>query len=152
MGEERDGLMPEPPDFEKVIIPAKAGHRIVIEASGASFYESVETGERIPTGVQLSAGMPLRLGPEPPDFEQMARRMIDLVKVLSVEEIAAQLRLVWNARGAADLAALEPAVGMFPSVAMDDAIEAIHRLDRDIERGRRNPSLTATNNARSIVS
>jgi len=39
--------------------------------------------------------------PDSPDFDQMARRMIDLVKVLSVEEIAAQLRLVWNARGAA---------------------------------------------------
>jgi hypothetical protein len=57
--------MPEIPDFEKVIIPAKPGHRIVIDASGASFYENVATGEQIPTGVHLTAGVGMTLRPFP---------------------------------------------------------------------------------------
>lgn len=64
--------------------------------------------------------------PETPDFKQMARRMIDLVKVLSVEEIAAQLRLVWNARGAADMAMIEDGyVGE-----LLDVRDALRTLDR----------------------
>jgi hypothetical protein len=58
--------------------------------------------------------------PEPPDFEQIARRVVDLtdakvrepfmpiegdrVVAALVAQIIEQLRQVWNARGAADLA------------------------------------------------
>jgi hypothetical protein len=54
--------------------------------------------------------------PEPPDFERLARRVADETGVGRLEEwdaagpdrvvgaIAEQLRLMWNARGAADLA------------------------------------------------
>jgi len=68
--------------------------------------------------------------PEPPDFDQMA---LDLMMVLHSPPAASdgpaireQLRQVWNARGAADLAALEPLLG----VNLDDETRVIRRLDR----------------------
>jgi hypothetical protein len=65
--------------------------------------------------------------PEPLDFDQIARRLIALTDTLDSEGfapgerdqqsfaalvagMAEQLRQVWNARGAADLAALEPII------------------------------------------
>jgi hypothetical protein len=50
--------------------------------------------------------------PDSPDFDQIARDAIDrwggdeapIQRALIVEDIAEQLRQVWNARGAADLA------------------------------------------------
>jgi hypothetical protein len=40
--------------------------------------------------------------PEPPDFDQLARRLLVLDPDAFVREIAELLRLAWNARGAAD--------------------------------------------------
>lgn len=56
--------------------------------------------------------------PEPPDFEQLARHIDQLRSELEdapdrdasaelVSAVAAQLRQVWNARGAADIEALD---------------------------------------------
>lgn len=60
--------------------------------------------------------------PETPDFNQIARRVVDTLlenvgydflrpdgqsKALAQAGVAEQLRLIWNARGAADLVKLE---------------------------------------------
>jgi hypothetical protein len=66
--------------------------------------------------------------PESPDFDQIARRLILLTAAVhrqpietQLAEIAEQLRLVWNARGAADVIV----------VAEDhDFVYAIKALDR----------------------
>jgi hypothetical protein len=45
------------------------------------------------------------------DFDQIARRMSDyLVDEDDITFVTEQLRLVWNARGAADIVALEPII------------------------------------------
>jgi hypothetical protein len=49
--------------------------------------------------------------PETPDFEQLARHLHHLIAPLprsvGEQEIVEQLRLMWNARGAADMATIE---------------------------------------------
>jgi len=87
----------------------------------------------------MRSGRPTRAGtlagmPDHPDFEKIARDVLPFclgVKhAADVPEacglIAEQLRVVWNARGAADLAALEPLLG----VNLDDETRVIRRLDR----------------------
>jgi hypothetical protein len=63
--------------------------------------------------------------PEPPDFEQIAHHIVDVaytddgqvrdVKAALQAGIAEQVRLVWNARGAADPAAGRIAAGSYTS-------------------------------------
>lgn len=64
--------------------------------------------------------------PETPDFTQIARRIVKLRADLEDEDmrdqIAEQLRLAWNARGAADMRTLEGPVG--------EIVDAIRSLDR----------------------
>lgn len=84
--------------------------------------------------------------PEPPDFEKIARQIlepwIDEVRwhgtqanptfQKDIEEVAEQLRLVWNARGAADLAAIEalqPTADRDPSPSMKTLDRALRSLD-----------------------
>lgn len=82
--------------------------------------------------------------PETPDFDQIARNMITPIegddderrqlKAKVVADIAEQLRLVWNARGAADIALLEATVvELFerPSPSMAKTLDrALRTLDR----------------------
>lgn len=49
--------------------------------------------------------------PQTPDFEQIAQEVADVCACGHVDEIAAALVEVWNARGAADLVALEDVIG-----------------------------------------
>lgn len=67
--------------------------------------------------------------PETPDFDQIATRLLVKLTIQhsaapteSGPQIAEQLRLVWNARGAADLETLEPFLA--------DERRAIRNLDR----------------------
>jgi hypothetical protein len=66
--------------------------------------------------------------PESPDFDAIAHAIkwsIPDDKV-DTEFIAEQLRLVWNARGAADLATIEAALAVKPP----DILEQLRSLDR----------------------
>lgn len=45
--------------------------------------------------------------PESPDFERIAAPLAEYADDTRREQIAEQLRLVWNARGAADIAKVE---------------------------------------------
>ncbi len=77
--------------------------------------------------------------PESPNFEQIARQVSDQTGVDRLEEwdaddpdrvvkaIAEQLRQVWNARGAADLAKIEAELPGASSKALDRAIRALDR-------------------------
>jgi hypothetical protein len=68
--------------------------------------------------------------PEPPDFEQIARQLHTLIAPLprsvGEQEIAEQLRQVWNARGAADRAQIATACGD----ASETGYRALTELDR----------------------
>jgi hypothetical protein len=77
--------------------------------------------------------------PETPDFEKIARRLSDAAGLSGdgavTSEMAEQLRLVWNARGAADLTALEPIIGklgdtMDPDNARVFVGDALRTVDR----------------------
>jgi hypothetical protein len=80
--------------------------------------------------------------PETPDFEEIAQLIhfgaTGETLVLMDEDIAPiveQLRLVWNARGAADLTALEPIIGklgdtMDPDNARVFVGDALRTVDR----------------------
>lgn len=70
---------------------------------------------------------------ETPDFEQLARQLVDRVPLIDVNwkrytvaNIAEQLRLVWNARGAADIAKLEE-LQVIPDDVSDDALRSLDR-------------------------
>jgi len=81
--------------------------------------------------------------PETPDFEAIARAALDrwgrddapIQRALIVEDIAAQLRLIWNARGAADVTKLEAELSALMGVTasgpyvknLDRAIRALDR-------------------------
>jgi hypothetical protein len=89
---------------------------------------------------------------EPPDFEQIARESWqgnptgfvqmghheghkqDVIFVPSQESIAEKLREVWNARGAADLQAIEAALDFagdaYADLHLQDQRRAIRKLDR----------------------
>lgn len=69
--------------------------------------------------------------PETPDFRQMARDLTwtEDYGASPIGAIEEQLRLVWNARGAADIAKLEAAFdGVQPSMKTLD--HALRSLDR----------------------
>lgn len=71
--------------------------------------------------------------PEIPDFDQLARRLIDgsdwsIIDSEHICAIAEQLRQVWNARGAADLSMLE-AEGYISGAYVPDVARAIKKLD-----------------------
>jgi hypothetical protein len=74
--------------------------------------------------------------PEIPDFDQIARTLLarltdptDPFWTPALRAIAEQLRVVWNARGDADLVELEAAfAGVSPSMKVIDPI--IRALDR----------------------
>jgi hypothetical protein len=78
--------------------------------------------------------------PEPPDFEQIARSMITTIVTddashrLAIEgalaDFAEQLRLVWNARGAADITQIEDARGFLVRSNADALQSKIRSLDR----------------------
>lgn len=71
--------------------------------------------------------------PESPDFDQMALAIADRFgqdeesMPRAVADIAEQLRQVWNARGAADIAKLETAV---PGASTKVLAVALRSLDR----------------------
>jgi hypothetical protein len=65
---------------------------------------------------------------EPPDFEQIARQAISGSE-FHIRRVTEQLRLVWNARGAADIHAIEsPFMGLGPF--REKVNDAIRSLDR----------------------
>jgi hypothetical protein len=74
--------------------------------------------------------------PEPPDFDQIARKILhpwddptDPLWMPSLQMAAEELRQIWNARGAADLAAVEsPFMGLGPF--REKVRDAIRTLDR----------------------
>lgn len=65
---------------------------------------------------------------EPPDFELMAKAVLGTPPSTTAlyERIAEQLRVVWNARGAADLATIEAALAVQPPSILDQ----LRALDR----------------------
>jgi hypothetical protein len=75
--------------------------------------------------------------PESPDFEKMAHAIVMSVPAvmgatvaLHRAHIAEQLRLVWNARGAVDISALETAYGADSPPLMKTLDRAIRAQDR----------------------
>jgi hypothetical protein len=76
--------------------------------------------------------------PESPDFEQMARPLFEKLSDTmdpdnAREMVLEQLRRVWNARGAADIATLETVVPTLTTVrpgAMKTLDAALRALDR----------------------
>jgi hypothetical protein len=63
--------------------------------------------------------------PESPDFDEVARRIIGwavLTQTDAAADVADQLRLIWNARGEADMRTLEAPIG--------EIVDAIRSLDR----------------------
>lgn len=71
--------------------------------------------------------------PETPDFDQIAKSLLlqvakDLVQTsLARNHVVEQLRVVWNARGAADIAALEAGL---PGASMKTLVGVLRLLDR----------------------
>ena len=64
-----------------------------------------------------------------PDFDRIARTLLD--ETFTYAEIAEQLRLVWNARGAADLATVQRTVTQASDTWIVSALErALHMWDR----------------------
>jgi hypothetical protein len=84
--------------------------------------------------------------PETPDFAQIAHHIVDVaytddgqtvrdVKAALEAGIAAQLRAVWNARGAADLAKLEAAlIALMGATAAGPFIKDLDREVRQLDR------------------
>lgn len=81
--------------------------------------------------------------PETPDFEKIASQILDRSPLINVDwkritaaSIAEQLRLVWNARGAADIAKIEtileqPRREVPPRIVTVTTFDlALRRLDR----------------------
>jgi hypothetical protein len=71
--------------------------------------------------------------PESPDFEQLARQFFIDYRGDPIVALAEQLRQVWNARGAADIATLETVVPTLTTVrpgAMKTLDAALRALDR----------------------
>lgn len=64
--------------------------------------------------------------PEIPDFDQIAAPLAEYADDTRRTHIADALRLVWNARGAADREALEPILG----ANMEHECRVILQLDR----------------------
>ena len=84
--------------------------------------------------------------PETPDFEQIAHHIVDVaytddgqtvrdVKAALRAGIAEQLRLVWNARGAADVATIETELtAMMGATAAGPLIKNLDRAVRQLDR------------------
>ena len=77
--------------------------------------------------------------PEPPDFEQLAQDLAETIRGERTDRdmerrLAEQLRQVWNARGAADIAKLEwvfdPEVPSYGPPSMKTLDRALRSLDR----------------------
>jgi len=78
-------------------------------------------------------GADVRRVPESPDFDQIARRLADMPDADDqVEAIAEQLCLVWNARGAADLAKVDAELSMMMGATM--AGPYVKNLDRALRK------------------
>jgi len=65
--------------------------------------------------------------PEPPDFDQIARRLIATTTGVIEREVVEQLRQVWNARGAADLEALDATIPFTKDGLITRAIRSLDR-------------------------
>jgi hypothetical protein len=89
--------------------------------------------------------------PDTPDFEQIARRVVDAVdshvhdsvipiksdpvRETVVRQVAEQLRQVWNARGAADIARLETELSSLMGVtAAGQYVKNLDRALRTLDR------------------
>jgi hypothetical protein len=84
--------------------------------------------------------------PETPDFAQIAHHIVDVaytddgqtvrdVKAALEAGIAAQLGLVWNARGAADLARIDTALtALMGATAAGPVIKQLDRAVRQVDR------------------
>jgi hypothetical protein len=84
--------------------------------------------------------------PETPDFKQIAHLIVDVaytddgqtardVKAALEAGIAAQLRVVWNARGAADLAAIETALtATMGATVAGPVLKHLDRAVRELDR------------------
>lgn len=73
--------------------------------------------------------------PETPDFEKVAARIVSGLPGLADEHLAAivdQLRLVWNARGAADLATIETSLSS--QMGATAAGPYLKNLDRELRK------------------
>jgi hypothetical protein len=72
--------------------------------------------------------------PETPDFDQIARRAISGSE-FHIERVAEQLRLAWNARGAADLAKIEAELSMLMgATAAGPYLKKLDRVVRALDR------------------
>jgi hypothetical protein len=83
--------------------------------------------------------------PQTPDFEQIARHIVDVaytddgqvrdVKAALLAGIAEQLRLVWNARGASDLATIETELtALMGATAAGPLVKNLDRALRRLDR------------------
>jgi hypothetical protein len=83
--------------------------------------------------------------PETPAFQQIAHRIVDVaytddgqardVKAALEAGIAAQLRVVWNARGAADLATIEAALtALMGATPAGPVLKQLDRALRQLDR------------------
>lgn len=70
--------------------------------------------------------------PETPDFDQIAARTG--VATISCPAVAEQLRLVWNARGAADLATIEATITYALSASAPGLVSYLDRALRSLDR------------------
>jgi hypothetical protein len=76
--------------------------------------------------------------PEPPDFEQIARDLLQNADGREISTVAESLRQVWNARGAADVDAIEDQIrrsndvveGIVVPPPPTKFLRAIRKLDR----------------------
>jgi len=78
--------------------------------------------------------------PETPDFEQIARRSVAGLELAITDSavvrgIAEQLRLIWNARGAADIVKLEAELtAMMGGTASGPYVKNLDRALRKLDR------------------
>ena len=74
--------------------------------------------------------------PKTPDFDQIARQLLLGYGLSTLEtEVAEQLRLVWNARGAADIVQLESSLSsQMGSTAAGPYVKNLDRALRTLDR------------------
>jgi len=76
--------------------------------------------------------------PETPDFDRIAREVVSLLQTQESDQfpdmVAEQLRLVWNARGAADMATIDATITYTLSMADAGLMKQLDRAIRILDR------------------
>ncbi len=121
--------MPESPDVDQALVCWDCGTPLVMHADGAEKPCGHQGPMVLPRAEYLRRKGPRM--PETPDFHAIARAALTdpagHYDAYRVGPVADQLRLVWNARGAADIAKLEAELPGALTKRLDAALRSLDR-------------------------